>query len=91
MRVNGFGKQYNQVKAISPKDKERLVLFYEHYKEPIKEVKTDGSGNLWLTFNNGTQITVEDGPYENRHYTKRCQAKPMESLYVHGGIGKTIF
>lgn len=57
--------QYNQAKKISSCDKESLSLLYDHFNQLIKEAKADRHGNLWLTFSNGTEIHVEDGPYEN--------------------------
>lgn len=83
--------QYNQTKDISPRDKDGLTIFYDHYEQTIKDAKADGDGNLWLTFDNGTEITVEDGPFENWHYTKKNLTNPMDSLHVHGGIGQTVF
>lgn len=83
--------QYNQAKKISPCDKEALILFYNHFNQPIKEAKADRYGNLWLTFSNGPEIHVEDSPYENWHYTKRSTDKPFDTLNVYGGIGRTIF
>ena len=83
--------QYNQTRDINPKDKEGITFFYDQYGQPIKDAIADKQGNLWLTFENGTEIKVEDGPYENWHYTKKNLASPMDGLYVHGGVGQTIF
>ena len=83
--------QYNQTKNVNPRDKDALTLFYDHYNQPIKEAKADKHGNLWLTFGNGTEIYVEDGPYENWHFTKQNIDKPYDSLHVHGGVGRTTF
>ncbi|MBI1288108.1 MAG: hypothetical protein GC178_11100 [Flavobacteriales bacterium] len=82
--------QYNQTVEINPGDKDALTVFYDNYGQSIKDAKADGEGNLWLTFDNGTEITLEDGPYENWHYTKRNLINPMDSLNVHGGVGRTV-
>jgi hypothetical protein len=83
--------QYNQLVESSPRDKAALVFFYDHFEIPVKEAKADNRGNLWLTFNSGTEINVEDGPYENWHYTKKSINKSGDSLHVHGGVGRTAF
>ncbi|HEY1055275.1 MAG TPA: DUF6188 family protein [Emticicia sp.] len=82
--------QYNQTNALNPTSKEALLLFYDHFNQPIKEAKADRNGNLWLTFNNGTELQVEDGPYENWHYTKRSIQRSSDTLSIHGGVGRTI-
>lgn len=81
--------QFNQTNNIHPRAKDALTLFYDHFDEKIKDAIADKHGNLWVTFENGTQISVEDGPYENWHYTKRDLTKRKSSLYVHGGVGRT--
>ncbi len=81
---------YDQSKEVSPSDKEALLLFYDHFDQSIKEAKADRNGNLWLTFNNGTEIRIEDGPYEKWHYRKRSIDNPSDHLFVHGGVGRTI-
>jgi hypothetical protein len=83
-------EQYNQERKLHPNQKESLIFFYDQFGEEIKEALADTEGNLWITFVNGTKITVEDGPYENWHYTKRNLINKRDSLYVHGGVGSTV-
>lgn len=83
--------QYNQTSNFAPNDKSTLILFYDHYLHKIKDAKADNTGNLWLSFENGTEIMIEDGPYENWHYTKINCTKRINSLHVHGGVGRLIF
>lgn len=83
--------QYNQEKVINPKSKEGLIFFYDQFGQTIKEAKADKYGVLFIEFENGTKITVEDGPYENWHYTKRSKANKLDNLYVHGGVGRTTY
>jgi len=82
---------YAQTTTLSPADQASWVLFHEHFSQTIHEATADRQGNLWLTFANGTVITVEDGPYENWHYTKRNLSNPRDCLQVHGGIGHTYY
>jgi len=86
-------KQYNQAITLLPKDKEALALFYDLFNSEvqIKEPKADKHGRLFLTFDNGFELAVEDGPYENWHFTKIDKQNPKNSLHVHGGVGKKIF
>lgn len=86
-------QKYNQNFTLTPKDKDALILFYDLFnaKVTIKEAKADKSGRLFLTFENGFELTVEDGPFENWHFTKINKQIPKNNLYVHGGVGKTIF
>jgi hypothetical protein len=77
--------KHNQTRDIDPRAKDGLIVFHDLIGETIKEAVTD-KGVLWLTFGNETEICVEDGPFENWHYTKRMGS---DTLFVHGGIGKT--
>lgn len=79
--------RFNQAQEIDPRGKEGLILFHDLIGEGIREAITD-KGVLWLTFQNGTEICVEDGPFENWHYTRRSGS---DTLYVHGGIGRTSY
>jgi hypothetical protein len=83
--------QHNQKSILSPKSKEALLLFYNLFGVPIKDAKADKFGRLFLRFDNGLEIIVEDGLYENWHYTKIDAKNPKDNLFVHGGVGKTIF
>jgi hypothetical protein len=84
-------EQYNQQKKLHPAEKESLIFFYDQFAEEIKEAIADRNGNLWVTFQNGTRITVEDGPYENWHYTKMNLRNKINSVHVHGGAGSTTY
>jgi hypothetical protein len=45
-----------------------------------------------LAFEDKVEIIVEDGPYENWHYTKKNLNNSSDSLLIHRGIGRiTIF
>ena len=83
--------QYNQQKELSQRKKESLVFFHEQYGQVIKEAKASKEGVLFVEFENGTSFIVEDGPYENWHYTKKSTTNKMDALYVHGGVGSTIY
>ncbi len=80
----------NQTSNIHPNQKDGLILFFDHYKETFKNAQADKHGNLWLTFSNETEIFIADGPFENWHYTKIKTTVPMDSLHVHGGVGKIV-
>ncbi len=83
--------QHNQTKDINPSSLEGLTLFYEHFGMIITTAKADSQGNLLIIFSNETEIIVEDGPLENWHYTKSSLTNPKDHLYVHGGVGRTVF
>src|SRR5687767_3954979 len=74
--------QFNQTKNFNPREKESIMLFYDLYGKTIVEGKADKYGNLWLCFDNGTEITIEDGPYENWHYTKKSPTSSKDHLFV---------
>jgi Family of unknown function (DUF6188) len=83
--------EYNQTRDIDPRSKDGLILFHGLLGQKIKEAKTDGHGSLILAFANDVEIVVEDGPYENWHYIRKSLISPTDSLYVHGGVGRTIY
>jgi hypothetical protein len=82
-------ERHHYTSTMLPADKEGFLFFHEHFREPIKEAKADRQGNLWLTFSNGITLAIEDGPYENWHYTKHSLTTPTTWLRVHGGAGQT--
>ena len=86
-------QKHNQTITLHSKDKDALILFYNLFNSDvkIKDAKADKAGQLFLTFDNGFELTVEDGPFENWHFTKIDKQKTKNSLHVHGGVGKTIF
>jgi len=83
--------QHNQKTFLSPRSKDALLLFYDLFDVHVKEAKADKSGRLYLSFANNVELTVVDGPYEKWHFTKLDLINPKNNLYVHGGVGKTIF
>jgi hypothetical protein len=91
LRLEGEFKvtRYNQTIELSPRSKEALTLFYDLFDVTIKDAKADKGGNLLLAFEDKVEIIVEDGPYENWHYTKRNPNNSSDSLFIHGGIGRT--
>jgi uncharacterized protein DUF6188 len=48
-------------------------------------------GELLISFEDGSELVVEDGPYENWHYTKIDPARRADVLRVHGGAGMTSY
>jgi hypothetical protein len=48
-------------------------------------------GELQILFEDGSELVVEDGPYENWHYTKVNPDRRNDVLRVHGGIGRTTY
>jgi Family of unknown function (DUF6188) len=81
----------NQRSTVSPRDKQAFQLFFDLMTHSIVKAIGD-NGYLFLTFSNGTKLTVEDGPYENWHYTKiTISDNKKNCLHVHGGVGRIIF
>ncbi len=83
--------QYNQEKTIKPNSEASLVFFYHQFGQTIIEAKADKFGVLWIKFENSMEIIVEDGPYENWHYTKINKANKIDNLCMHGGVGRTTY
>jgi hypothetical protein len=83
--------QFGRKQRYSAGDRSAWAATLELFGMNVQEAKADRSGNLYLTFSNGVEIIVEDGPYENWHYTRTDHQKPQESLHVHGGAGQTVF
>jgi hypothetical protein len=82
--------RYNQTEELHPSSKEALNSLYELFGVVVKDAKADREGYLFILFENGFEIIIEDGPYENWHYTK-IDINKSSFLYVHGGVGRTIF
>jgi hypothetical protein len=91
LHSNFKASQYNQTTDFNPRNQEALVLFFNYFDKPIARAKADKYGNLWLTFENGMEISVADGPYENWHYTKKSSTNSKDILFVHGGVGRTTY
>lgn len=83
--------KFNQSKMLHPNSKETYLNFYDLYGEIIKEGLADKYGNLYMVFENKTEIHVLDGPFENWHFTKHFGQTNERRINVHGGCGKTSF
>ncbi len=80
-------KRYDQEEKFTIRSKETLILFYEHFERnsKITEAIAYKNGCLLLKFDDNTELFVDDGPYENWHFTS---IKPNnDHLFVHGGVG----
>ncbi|OLB75902.1 MAG: hypothetical protein AUI14_20105 [Actinobacteria bacterium 13_2_20CM_2_71_6] len=59
---------------------------------PIREALAHPRrGELLIFFEDGNELVVEDGPYENWHYTKVNPDRRRDVLRVHGGVGRTTY
>ncbi|WNG43842.1 hypothetical protein F0U60_06820 [Archangium minus] len=63
-----------------------VVNVLESFLEvPIVSARADRHGQLRISFEDGRELFVPDGPFENWHYTND------EGLTVHGGVGRCVF
>jgi Family of unknown function (DUF6188) len=77
--------KFNQIFTIQPIGKEALMTFFELINIPINVIRVYNSGELFISFDNETELFVEDGPSENWHFTS---IKPNNNnLFIHGGMG----
>ncbi|UOQ73658.1 DUF6188 family protein [Hymenobacter cellulosilyticus] len=83
--------RYDQTIRFEPLSKEAYMCGYDILSLGIKAATGGTHGTLLLVFENGWELYVEDGPYENWHYTKRSLCNPSANLYVHGGVGQTSY
>lgn len=81
--------QFGQEKIFDPTSKESWVSMLDLFGAEVKSAKADAKGWLYVEFDNKNEIVIEDGPFENWHFTKKYENK--DPLYVHGGIGRTTF
>ncbi len=86
-KLIGFGKE----KLYDPKDKNSWKELIDLWQEEIEEAIADRSGNLMIQLKNKIELKVEDGPYENWHFSIIDMQDKGNNLYVHGGVGKTIW
>jgi hypothetical protein len=57
---------------------------------PIREARAHPRrGELLISFEDGSELVVEDGPYENWSYGKVDPERPGKALRVYGGVGRT--
>ncbi|RZJ57492.1 MAG: hypothetical protein EOO55_03250 [Hymenobacter sp.] len=80
-------------RSFSPRQKEALLLFYDWFQQDvsIEEAKADKQGSLFITLDNRRRLIVEDGQYENWHFTIINHKQPYNNLFVHGGVGSTYW
>ncbi|MCR5887836.1 DUF6188 family protein [Hymenobacter sp. J193] len=81
--------RYGQESQLKPRSKEAWSVWYDLFRTEIKSALADRKGSLFLVFTNGWELRVEDGPYENWHYTKQNVHNVRETLTMHGGVGHT--
>lgn len=83
--------RFNQSQTLNPTSKEALIFFFDYFREIIKDARASKTGELYILFENNTEIVVEDGPYENWHFTLKSQHNKNQNLFVHGGVGSTYY
>jgi len=74
----------DQVERYSPKDEWVRDILESVIDVEINVVKANKYGNLTIIFEDARELFMEDGPYENWHYSNNDKA------YLHGGIGRTV-
>ncbi|RSK42300.1 DUF6188 family protein [Hymenobacter perfusus] len=81
------------ITTFSPRQKEALLLFFDWFQTnvTIEEAKADKQGQLFLKLSNRQELIVQDGPFENWHFTILNRQSPSKNLFVHGGVGTTYF
>ena len=82
--------RFNQTKKLKPTEKEAIEFFFDHFGELIKEARAAKTGELYIVFDNGTELVVEDGPYENWHFTQINKSN-KNHIFIHGGVGRTVY
>jgi hypothetical protein len=59
---------------------------------PIREaLARDRRGELLIFFEDGSELVVEDGPFENWTYIKVNPDRRRDTLRVYGGVGRTTY
>lgn len=81
--------RYGYAEQFHPQSKDAYLCGHDLLHAVVKSAIAGTRGTLLLTFENGWTLYVEDGPYENWHYTKQNLNHPAANLYVHGGVGQT--
>jgi hypothetical protein len=82
--------QYNQEQKLHPNSREAYLLMYDLHGVEIKDALADNEGELFITFVNGAELRVPDGPFENWHYTRIDDRNKNRNIFMHGGVGRTI-
>jgi len=78
--------RHEQSQTLQPSGTETLLFFAECIGTVIDKAQAFKNGELCIRFENGPEIHVEDGPFENWHYTK-IKGHFNDGLRVHGGMG----
>ncbi len=86
-------QKYNQTNVLKSNTFETLALFYDLWNEQtaIKEAKADKEGFLFLTFENGFEISVENQPCNNWQFTTRDAENKNNNVSAYNCCGSVCF
>lgn len=78
--------RFNQTTNRSPLDKETLKMAIDLIGLSVKKAEGYKDGALYLELEDGTEMYVPDGPYENWHLMLVHQER-IKNTWVVGGVG----
>ncbi len=78
--------RYNQTKKLSGLDKDSIKMMVDLVGLSIKKAKCSKTGDLYITFEDGSELHVPDSEYEGWHVNVIVQER-IKNSWVIGGVG----
>lgn len=82
--------RFNQTERLQPYENETIKKAIDLIGSRIQRVECSKQGYLHVTFEDQSEITVPDQPYESWHICKIVQ-KQVTNTWVIGGVGHTSY
>ena len=82
--------RFNQSETLAPNDYAVVKKMIDLIGLKIKKSESSKTGDLYLTFDDGTEIKVPDAEYESWHINTIRQER-IKDTWIIGGVGMTSF
>lgn len=82
--------QFNQSKLLDPNNIETAKIILDLIDLKIKQSECSNTGDLYITLEDNTEITIPDSNFES-WIIKTIRQERIKNSWVIGGVGSTTF
>lgn len=82
--------RFNQSKLLDPNNIETAKIILDLIDLKIKQSECSNTGDLYITLEDNTEITIPDSNFEN-WIIKIIRQERIKNSWVIGGVGSTTF
>jgi len=82
--------RFNQSKVLDPNNIETAKIILDLIELKIKKAECSNTGDLYITLDDNTEITIPDSNFES-WIIKTIRQERIKNSWVIGGVGSTTF